>query len=81
MLREMVDRALFHRLDAFLVLLEDRLIAIDHEIEDRVGNIVRPFGQPFGVNLQPSHSFWCARVEPIRAVTMNLWPRKIAVWP
>ena len=53
LLREHVDCVLFHRLGRHFQLLHDRLIAIDHEIEDRVGDIVRPFGQPLRIAFQP----------------------------
>ena len=52
-LGEGVDRPLLDRLDRFFQPLHNRLIAIDHEIEDRVGDIVRPFGQPLRIAFQP----------------------------
>ena len=47
------DRPFFHRLHGFLNLFDDRLIAVNDEIEDRVGNEIRAFGKPLGIGLQP----------------------------
>ena len=70
---ERIDRAHFHPLDGFFVSLEDRLIAIDDEIEDRMRDIVWPLRQPLGIGLEPAAQIVmrAGRADPHRHYKMG----------
>jgi monooxygenase len=49
-----VNRPLFHRLNRCFQPVHDRLIAIDDEIKNGMGNKVGPLSQPLGIAFQPA---------------------------